>query len=45
MMTTVETRLRWVDKVGSHMEDLLEATEGAPIVHSDYFDNEQILVV
>ena len=45
MMITVETRVRWVGKVGYHMEDLLEATEGAPIVRSDYFDNESILVV
>lgn len=45
MMITVETRVRWVGKVGYHMEDLLEITEGAPIVRSDYFDNETILVV
>ena len=45
MMTTVETRVRWVGKVGYHMEDLIEVTDGAPIVRSDYFDNEQILVV
>ncbi|MGI9480247.1 MAG: M24 family metallopeptidase [Hyphomicrobiaceae bacterium] len=45
MMTTVETRVRWVGKVGYHMEDLLEVTPGAPVVRSDYFDNEEILVV
>ena len=45
MMTTVETRVRWVGKVGYHMEDLIEVTEGAPIVRSDYFDNEEIFVV
>ena len=45
MMSTVETRVRWVGKVGYHMEDLIEVTDGAPIVRSDYFDNEQILVV
>lgn len=45
MMMTVETRVRWVGKVGYHMEDLLEVTEGAPVVRSDYFDNETILVV
>ena len=45
MMTTVETRVRWVGKVGYHMEDLLEVTEGAPVVHSDFFDNEAILEV
>ncbi len=45
MMTTVETRVRWVGKVGYHMEDLIEVTDGAPILRSDYFDNEKILVV
>ena len=45
MMITVETRVRWVGKVGYHMEDILEVTEGAPVVRSDYFDNETILVV
>ncbi len=45
MMSTVETRVRWPGKVGYHMEDLVEITEGAPIVRSDYFDNEEILVV
>ncbi len=45
MMSTVETRVRWVGKVGYHMEDLIEITEGAPVVRSDYFDNEEILVV
>ncbi len=45
MMTTVETRVRWVGKVGYHMEDLLEVTEGAPVIRSDYFDNETIFVV
>ncbi len=45
MMSTVETRVRWVNKVGYHIEDLVEITEGAPIVHSDYFDNEEIFVI
>jgi len=27
------------------MEDLIEVTDRAPIVRSDYFDNEEILVV
>ena len=45
MMITVETRVRWVGKVGYHMEDILEVTDGAPVVRSDYFDNETILVV
>jgi len=45
MMTTVETRVRWVGKCGYHMEDLIEVTDGAPVVRSNYFDNEEILVV
>ncbi len=45
MMITVETRVRWVGKKGYHMEDLIEVTERAPIVRSDFFDNETILVV
>lgn len=45
MMTTVETRVRWAGKCGYHMEDLIEVTDGAPVVRSDYFDNEEILVV
>lgn len=45
MMTTVETRVRWVGDRGYHMEDLIEITDGAPIVRSDYWDNEEILVV
>ena len=45
MMSTIETRVRWVGKCGYHMEDLLEVTEGSPVLRSDYFDNEEILVV
>ena len=45
MVSTVETRVRWVNKVGYHMEDLYEITAGAPVLLSDYFDNEEILVV
>jgi Xaa-Pro aminopeptidase len=45
MVCTVETRVRWVGVKGLHMEDLFEITEGAPILLSDAFDNEQILVV
>ena len=45
MVTTVETRVRWVGKVGYHMEDLIEITDGAPVLMSDAFDNEQIFVI
>lgn len=45
MVSTVETRYREVGKAGYHMEDLIEITEGAPIVLSTYFDNEEIFVI
>ena len=45
MVSTVETRVRWPGKVGYHMEDLYLVTDGAPILLSDAFDNEEILVV
>jgi Xaa-Pro aminopeptidase len=45
MISTVETRVRWVGEKGLHMEDLVEITEGAPIVHSTFFDNEEIFVI
>lgn len=45
MVSTVETRVRWVGKAGYHMEDLYLITDGAPVLLSDAFDNEEILVV
>jgi Xaa-Pro aminopeptidase len=45
MMSTVETRIRWPNKRGYHMEDLYEITEGAPIRHSHIFPNEDIFVI
>ncbi len=45
MVSTVETRYREVGKAGYHMEDLVEITEGPPIVLSTYFDNEEIFVI
>ena len=45
MVTTVETRVRWVGKVGYHMEDLVQITDGAPLLLSDAFDNERIFVI
>ncbi len=45
MVSTVETRVRFVGKVGYHMEDLVEITEGAPRILSDAFDNEDIFVI
>jgi len=45
MVSTVETRVRFVGKVGYHMEDLVEITDGAPKILSDAFDNEEIFVI
>lgn len=45
MVSTVETRVRWVGEAGYHMEDLYLITDSAPVLLSDAFDNEQILVV
>lgn len=45
MVSTVETRVRWVGKAGYHMEDLYLITDSAPVLLSDAFDNEEILVV
>ena len=45
MVTTVETRVRWVGHKGLHMEDLILVTEDAPVLLSDAFDNEDIFVI
>jgi Xaa-Pro aminopeptidase len=45
MVSTVETRVRWVGKAGYHMEDLYLIADGAPVLLSDKFDNEEILVI
>ena len=45
MVSTVETRVRWVGKAGYHIEDLYLITDGAPILLSNKFDNEEILVI
>ena len=45
MVSTVETRVRFVGKVGYHMEDLVEITEGNPKILSNAFDNEEIFVI
>jgi Xaa-Pro aminopeptidase len=45
MLSTVETRVRWVGRKGLHMEDLFEITATGPVLLSDAFDNEEILVV
>lgn len=45
MITTVETRVRIDGRVGYHMEDIVEITDGAPIWHARHFPNEELLVV
>lgn len=45
MVCTVETRVRWVGVKGLHMEDLFAITEGAPVLLSDFFDNEEIFEI
>jgi Xaa-Pro aminopeptidase len=45
MVSTVETRVRWTGRMGLHMEDLVLVTENEPLLLSDFFDNEEILVV
>jgi Xaa-Pro aminopeptidase len=45
MVCTVETRVRWVGRKGLHMEDLFEITSTDPVLMSDAFDNEEILVI
>ena len=37
MVSTVETRVRWVGKAGYHIEDLYLITDGAPILLSNKF--------
>jgi Xaa-Pro aminopeptidase len=44
MMTTVETRARIPGRIGYHMEDLVEITDGAPICHARYFPNDELLI-
>lgn len=45
MVSTVETRVRWVGQKGLHMEDLISIESGGPVVLSDVFDNEEIFVI
>ncbi len=45
MVSTCETRIRVVGQYGYHIEDIYEITNGAPILRSTAFDNEEILVV
>ena len=45
MVSTVETRVRWINKVGYHIEDLIQITEDGPVVLSTAFDNEELLVI
>ena len=45
MVCTVETRVRWPNVKGYHIEDLFLIQDGAPLLLSDAFDNREILVL
>ena len=45
MLTTVETRVRIPGRLGYHMEDIVEITDGAPIWHARHFLNEELLAI
>lgn len=45
MVICVETRVRWVQKEGYHIEDLVLITEGAPEIMTLYFDGSEMLVI
>ena len=45
MITTVETRMRWVGRLGYHMEDIIEITGTEPIWHARHFPNEELFVI
>ena len=45
MVSTVETRVRWVGVKGLHMEDIYEITAAGPRLMSDAFNNEEIFVI
>jgi Xaa-Pro aminopeptidase len=45
MISTVETRVRWVGVKGLHMEDLYLITEAGPQLLTTAFDNEEIMVI
>jgi Xaa-Pro aminopeptidase len=45
MVSTCETRYRVPNQFGYHIEDIYEITDGAPILRSTAFDNEEILVI
>ena len=45
MIICVETRARWVQREGYHIEDLVLITEEGPKVLTTYFDNGELFVI
>lgn len=45
MMLYIETRVRWPGKAGFHIEDLVQVTNGAPKVLTDFFDTSELLEI
>lgn len=42
-MLYIETRVRWPGKEGYHIEDLVQVTDGEPIVHTKFFSIDKLL--
>ena len=45
MLLAIETRVRWPGEQGYHIEDLVQVTEGAPRILSDFFGTEELFVI
>jgi Xaa-Pro aminopeptidase len=41
----VETRVRFAGKCGYHVEDLVQVTDGDPIVHTRFFPAETLFQI
>jgi len=45
MIMCIETRVRWVQKEGYHIEDLILITEEGPKVITNYFDSSELFII
>lgn len=46
MVLYIETRVRWPDKAGYHIEDLVQITDGAPnVITGGFFDPSELLEI
>lgn len=45
MVICVETRVRWVQKEGYHIEDLIQITDEGPKILTTYFDSGELFVI